>query len=164
MMMKKFQILANGDERGLESFGEIADQHPAVALQNLQNLAPSLFTQHVAGCSKSWNNDLDLHKLPQALHFGRAQLAWQTCQTVRRPTCGSKLQRFFRSEFLLRGVRKTGKSSIAAADGRAGCNLRRMRVIKLLVTQRLPNQPVLPQADRRAFCSCRDDLSNCCCG
>src|SRR5215469_2461609 len=45
-MMKKFQILADGDQRSLEAFGEIANQKSAVALQDFQNLPSSFFTEH----------------------------------------------------------------------------------------------------------------------
>ena len=46
LMVQKFQILANGDQRGMEPVRQIADQNAAIVLQKLQNFAPPLFIQH----------------------------------------------------------------------------------------------------------------------
>src|SRR6516162_8689821 len=45
-MMKKFQILPDGDQRSLEAFRELANQKSAVALQYFQNLPSAFFAQH----------------------------------------------------------------------------------------------------------------------
>jgi len=132
--MEEFQVLANGYQRSLESLGKIANENTPVALQDLQNLASSLFIQHQASRIKSLNlfhlggegftgaaiprlrNQLDLHKRSQPFHFTGAQLSRQIREAIRRPACRGKFERIFYSQPLLSRKRKPGKRRIAASD------------------------------------------------
>jgi hypothetical protein len=47
LMMKQLQVLADGDERGVEALGKIADEYPAFVLKEFDGLA-AFFVQHGA--------------------------------------------------------------------------------------------------------------------
>ena len=48
LMMKQLQVLADGDEGGVEALGKIADEYPAFVLKEFDGLAAAFFVQHGA--------------------------------------------------------------------------------------------------------------------
>ena len=46
LMMEVLEVFPDGDERGAKTLGQVAHQHPAIVLQQFQDIAAALFTQH----------------------------------------------------------------------------------------------------------------------
>jgi hypothetical protein len=44
--MKELEILADGNQGGVEMLGKVADQNAAFILKELEDLAPAFFVQH----------------------------------------------------------------------------------------------------------------------
>ena len=56
MGVQNFQIFSDRDLGSVEFPGHVRDQHPAIALQDLDNGPPAFFVEHVSsGMSESWN-------------------------------------------------------------------------------------------------------------
>jgi hypothetical protein len=45
--VKNLEVLANGDLRGLELFGQICYEDPSVMLHHIQDGAPALLVEHI---------------------------------------------------------------------------------------------------------------------
>ena len=46
LVMKRFEILANGDQRSTKAFGEVANEDAPIVAQKFQDFAAAFFVEH----------------------------------------------------------------------------------------------------------------------
>jgi hypothetical protein len=61
LVVEKLKILADSDERGAKALRKVPDENPAFGLEQLEDFAPALFTEH--GVSRQYPLYFDLFRM-----------------------------------------------------------------------------------------------------